>query len=237
MNRRTTVTDADIFTPDEVRDTAQLLRGRPGDVDRLTLLVWNLACCCGLRASEIAGLKIGNVLMMSKGTYRPNLFIPADIAKRGGGQEKSRRVPLTWCPWLLDDVRAWLEVRRQLPPATDKDLLAVRLSGVWKGRTVFGPRRERITVADRPLAGTALDRRGVRDLFIRACRLGDLQGRRWTTHTGRHSFVTHALAAGFPAANVRDAAGHSSLTTTSLYTHAVDSGRLDGRLYAQGGAA
>lgn len=242
MPRRSTVTDLDVFTPDEVFYAAHLLRKRAAagsDVDRLTLLVWNLSCCCGLRASEIAGVRIGDVLLLTRGRYRPNLYIPAHVAKRGGGTESARRVPLTWVPWLLDDLRAWLDVRRGIVPAGDGDPLAVRLSGVWKGRKVWAPgRASRQLLPDRQLRGSPLDRQAVRDLFVRACRVADLKGRRWTTHTGRHTFVTHALAAGFPAANVRDAAGHQSLSTTSLYAHAVDGAKLDGKLYAgEGGAA
>ena len=52
------------------------------------------------------------------------------------------------------------------------------------------------------------------------CRvLGDQRQAEITIHHGRHSFVSHALAAGRTLAEVRDAAGHSSVGTTSIYTH------------------
>jgi len=40
-----------------------------------------------------------------------------------------------------------------------------------------------------------------------------------TIHHGRHTFVSHALAGGRTLAEVRHAAGHASLLTTSVYLH------------------
>jgi site-specific recombinase XerC len=40
-------------------------------------------------------------------------------------------------------------------------------------------------------------------------------------HCGRHSFCSHALAGGRSLTEVRDAAGHANVSTTSIYLHAV----------------
>ena len=40
-------------------------------------------------------------------------------------------------------------------------------------------------------------------------------------HAGRHSFCSHALAGGRNLIEVRDAAGHANVATTSAYLHAV----------------
>jgi site-specific recombinase XerD len=40
-------------------------------------------------------------------------------------------------------------------------------------------------------------------------------------HCGRHSFVSHALAGGRTLAEIRDAAGHANVSTTSIYLHTV----------------
>jgi site-specific recombinase XerD len=40
-------------------------------------------------------------------------------------------------------------------------------------------------------------------------------------HHGRHTFVSHALAGGRTLAEVKAAAGHASLLTTSVYLHVV----------------
>jgi len=53
--------------------------------------------------------------------------------------------------------------------------------------------------------------------------------------SGRHSFISHALAGGRTIAEVRAAAGRASLLTTSVYLHvAVDDDGEVGKLFAFG---
>jgi integrase len=53
--------------------------------------------------------------------------------------------------------------------------------------------------------------------------LGRERTRMLTIHHGRHTFISHALAGGRTLGEVRVAAGHASLVTTSVYLHiAVD---------------
>ena len=67
-------------------------------------------------------------------------------------------------------------------------------------------------------------------------RVGVLGGGRQeelTIHHGRHSFVSHALAGGRSLAEVRDAAGHANISTTSIYAHvAVEDEWEPGDLFA-----
>jgi integrase len=67
-----------------------------------------------------------------------------------------------------------------------------------------------------------------------ACKvLGPERLQSLTTHDGRHTFISHALAGGRTLAEVRDAAGHASIATTSVYTHvAVDDDGVVGELLA-----
>jgi len=51
-------------------------------------------------------------------------------------------------------------------------------------------------------------------------------------HSCRHSYVSHALAAGVDLVTVRDNAGHSSLAVTSIYSHAVKDDLGDFQLYS-----
>ena len=53
-----------------------------------------------------------------------------------------------------------------------------------------------------------------------------------TIHHGRHTFIIHALAGGRTLAEVRDAAGHSSVLVTSAYLHvAVEDDGTVGSLF------
>jgi integrase len=61
--------------------------------------IFRLACCCGLRVSEIAQLRLGDVQLDS---LRPHIRIRAAIAKCG----RARRVPLWWDAGTLSDITA-----------------------------------------------------------------------------------------------------------------------------------
>jgi integrase len=67
---------------------------------RLNLVIFRLATCCGLRASEIAQLQLGDVRTEAN---RPHIRIRKGAAKGGRG----RMVPLWWDGGTLEDLRAW----------------------------------------------------------------------------------------------------------------------------------
>jgi site-specific recombinase XerD len=50
-------------------------------------------------------------------------------------------------------------------------------------------------------------------------------------HCGRHSFCSHALAGGRTVVEVRDAAGHASVSTTNIYLHLVEEDETVGTLF------
>jgi integrase len=82
--------------------------------------------------------------------------------------------------------------------------------------------------------GMALQRAALRRRFLAACKvLGLARLRTLTIHHGRHTFISHALAGNRTLAEVRSAAGHASLLTTSVYLHvAVDDDGEVGGLFA-----
>ena len=71
---------------------------------RLNRTIFRLACCCGLRVSEIAGLQLGDLQLAGP---RPHLRIRAHVAKGGRG----RRVPCWWDAGTLADLNAWYAER------------------------------------------------------------------------------------------------------------------------------
>ena len=160
---------------------------------RMNLVIFRLATCCGLRASELVGLKLGDVRV---GIARPYIRVPKTIGKGG----KGRRVPLWWDRGTLEDLTAWRDDRVSRGAKPGDSFVCAQAKAVY---------------------GKQLTRHNVRSRFISMCKcLGKERQKELTIHTGRHSFVSHALASGKRSlAEVRDAAGHSSLAITSIYTH------------------
>ncbi len=172
---------------------------------RLNLVLFRLACCCGLRASEIASLQIDDVRV---GIARPHLRIRRGAAKGG----RPRTVPLWWDAGTLADITAWHAARtgQDAPPS------AHFLDSHRPGRD------------SRPLSRHTLRKR-----FRTACKVLGLERlRTLTIHHGRHTFISHALAGGRTLAEVRDAAGHANVSITSGYLHvAVDGEEMIGDLF------
>lgn len=167
-------------------------RGRRAVNSRQNLVIFRLATCCGLRVSEIVGIRLRDAHL---GVARPYIHIRKAIAKG----KKPRRVPLWWDGGTLVDIEAWKAERKEQEAKPGDFLICSQADGSF---------------------GAQLDRRNARMRFIAACRaLGPDRTQDLTIHDGRHSFVSHSLRAGRSLAEVRDAAGHANVSTTSLYTH------------------
>jgi integrase len=161
---------------------------------RMNLTLFRLACCCGLRASELTRLEMDHVRVSSTS---PNIRVLKTIGKGG----KARVIPLIFDQGTLDDLRAWKQFRTE-QGATGGDLFLCSQS-----KRSFGKRT---------------DRRNARKRFKACCRvLGRERQDEVTIHHGRHSFVSHALHAGRSIVEVKEAAGHSSIAITSIYAHVV----------------
>src|SRR4051812_48326731 len=93
---------------------------------QMNLAILRLACCCGLRASEIGGLCLGNVRV---DIGRPHLLVRAAHAKLG----RPRRVPLWWDAGTLADLTEWRGYRyRQTPKRDDPNFFSLP-SGALRG--------------------------------------------------------------------------------------------------------
>jgi integrase len=161
---------------------------------RRNLIIVRLACCCGLRVSEIAGLSLTDVVVDGQ---RPHLRLPKSITKG----KKARVVPVWWDADTLADLIAWKAER------------------VEQGARPADPF---VCSVQAHLRGQPLQRAAIRRRFLSACKvLGPTRSRALTIHHGRHTFISHALAGGRSLAEVRAAAGHSNVSVTSAYLHIV----------------
>ena len=220
MNRHWKVDASKILTRAEITTVlADLNRRANRSVNsRMNLVIFRLATCCGLRSGEISGLKLNDARI---GIERPYLYLPKTITKG----KKTRQVPLWWDTGTLKDISSWRAERKQ-QGANKGDYFVCALS-----KTAFGKQLSKFNIRHRfQVACRAL---GKDRLFIGQdeTKTGRKYNKHLTVHHGRHSFCSHALAGGRTLAEVRDAAGHSDISTTSVYLHVVTDGDEPGDIF------
>jgi integrase/recombinase XerD len=171
------------------------------------LIIVRLACCCGLRVSEIAGLQLDDVVV---DVPRAHLRLRKETTKG----KKPRCVPLWWDAGTLADLVAW-KAERNKHGARGHDPYVCSVQSHLYGRP--------------------LQRHAIRRRFLTACKvLGRARCETLTIHHGRHTFISHALAGGKSLAEVRNAAGHSNVAVTSCYLHVVIDDEVVGNLFEFG---
>lgn len=200
-----TVDRSKVLTKTEILTVlAELKRKARRSINTQTnLVVFRLATCCGLRASEIAGLTLDNLRLDSDS---PKIRIPRTLGKGG----KARTVPFFDIA-TVDDLRAWK---------------AFRISQGAGGSDLV------VCSQHKDSLGNGITRQNIRVRFKAACKvLGKERQSEITVHHGRHSFVSHCLHAGLDVVTVQHAAGHASLGVTSIYSHLVGESQ-PGNLFA-----
>jgi integrase/recombinase XerD len=161
---------------------------------RRNRIIVRLACCCGLRVSEIAALRMDDVTI---GVPRPHLRLRRETTKG----KRPRTVPLWWDAGTLADLATWRAERLEQGAGEHDPFVC----------SVQSHRR-----------GEPLQRAATRRRFLSACKvLGPERLATLTIHHGRHTFISHALVGGRSLAEVRAAAGHSNVAVTSVYLHIV----------------
>jgi integrase len=181
------------------RELATVLADARNQADRSlnaerNLIILRLACCCGLRVSEIGALRLDDVNIDGA---RPHIQLRRETTKG----KKARCVPLWWDAGTLTDLAEW-KAERMRRGARGGDPFACN---------VLSHRR-----------GQPIQRAAIRRRFLSACKvLGLARLRMLRIHHGPHTFISHALAGGRTLAEVRAAAGHSNVAITSGYSHVV----------------
>ena len=97
-----TVSRDQVFTANEIQLILSELKrkARRSTNTAQNLILFRLACCCGLRVSELTALRLCDVRLGTRPTLK--------VLGKGG---KTRVVPLHWDAGTLDDLRAWKEYR------------------------------------------------------------------------------------------------------------------------------
>ncbi len=160
---------------------------------------------CGLRRNEVAHLNIGDILF-----DRERLFV------RQGKNYKERYVPLNRHGLRILEEYLY-DHRPQFYPNThmfNGRRMAVLPSKRKRNEALFlnknGKRMQGQSFANRLRA------------IIEATDNKDLQGRNITLHGLRHSIATHLLERGADIGHIQQFLGHSSLESTQIYTHFLE---------------
>lgn len=164
--------------------------------------VFRLSCCCGLRAKEICGLNVNDVLVTGN---RPAVRVRKAVTKGQLHKRRARIVPLWIDAGTLADLAKWQQFRLAMGATSDSPFIC-SLRPRYRGNRIDNPR-----LADR------IWRNAIRGL-------GKDRVKQVSIHAGRHTFGSHAVRAGVPLPIVRDWMGHANIAMTSIYLHAVDEG-------------
>ena len=161
------------------------------------LVIFRLSCCCGLRVKEICGLNLGDFVVDGP---RPVIRIRKAITKGRPEKRRARLVPLWWDAGTREDIADWLRLRASQGASSDSPFVC--------SQKLQSHQRLKVKAAQKRW-----------ETALRV--LGAERVKQLSIHCGRHSFCSHALRAGRTLAEVRDAAGHANIATTSIYLHVL----------------
>lgn len=143
------------------------------------------------------------------------------------GMRVSEAVGLSLSGWLSQDGLVRVTGKGNKERIVPVGKISARRIERWirEGRPALGPKCDKIILNGKGLALSRISAWQILDKWARACglqeddRSGDKGGHRIHPHVLRHSFATHLLQGGADLRAVQEMLGHSSVTTTEIYTH------------------
>ncbi len=206
-----------VLSVDEVRRILQQLEGR-------NKLIVQLLYGSGLRVSECLRLRVQDVDL--------NQFSLSIFDGKGNKDRKTILSPKLTAS-LSKQIELAIEVQRKdnsrgvgcsMTPALSRKYPSAFKSPQW---AYLFPSS---SLCNHPLTGEIcrhhLHHTVVRRFLKVANSSAGMNYKRVTTHTFRHSFATHMLAAGSDLRTIQELLGHNDVSTTQIYTHVL------GRHYA-----
>jgi len=205
----------------------------------LNLVLFELATCYGLRAGEIARLRLRDIVLTGEQRYIETVTLKRRRRQTGRrrGPEPRRQIPLDIVPRVPLDLETWKGHRRTMG-AADGDPYLCTFSRVpvstSQATGAFLGKRHRFVSADDPRAMAQLtgwERKPGKPLAVPeisrrykvACHcLGAERIARIMCRHGRHTFASHALQRGVDPVRVQTWLGHTSLSVTAIYAHVIE---------------
>jgi integrase len=199
------VDESNILTQEEIAEILRYTRQDDrGIYRRIGRAIFRLGTGAGLRACEVTSLKMQDVVVTGP---HPQIRLARENVK---GKKRARNIPLTWDRGTLFDLaehKRW----RESQGAGPEDLFVVK------------PDQSPLS-AGSPLGYWV----GLTYRTMGKERAS--QVRRF--HDARHTFASWALHMGRSVVEVKNALGHHSLATTSIYAHLIPGSAPD--LYPSG---
>jgi len=138
------------------------------------------------------GMRVGELCRLSMGDYDKQLMEMRVFGK--GSKERVVLLNESANKWLMEYTeKHWQHLSNDHPPQIKDPLFVSRQT-------------------------TRLSSRSVHRIVLKYARLAEID-KPITPHTLRHSFATHMLEGGADLRAVQDLLGHTTISTTQIYTH------------------